>query len=207
MNTSQLPYFIGASILLTIAPGPDIIYVLAQGVSNGKRSAVITALGLCSGITIHTIAAALGLSVIFHTSSFAFNSLKYAGVAYLLFLAYKAVVNSKQFLHSNTPPQLTYKSLFQRGFIMNLLNPKVSLFFLAFLPQFITPNSKHIALEMAALGAIFMIQAIIIFTIVGLCAGTIGDRILKQPPVARSLSLITAAIFIILSIRLALMQH
>ncbi len=203
MDTSQLVYFIGASMLLTLAPGPDILFVITQGLTNGRKAAIITALGLCSGITVHTTAAALGISAIFYTSALAFNLLKYAGAAYLLVLAWKALrdTGSAAVCARGTSPSGV--SLFRRGVLMNILNPKVSLFFLAFLPQFVNPEAGSIAAEMIVLGMLFMLQAVVIFCTVGLFAGVLGCRLLTRPAMGRFLGWGSAAIFAGLGIRLA----
>lgn len=205
MDTSQIAYFLGASILLTIAPGPDNVYVVTQGISRGRKAAVLTAIGMCSGISVHTTAA-LGISAIFYSSAVAFSIVKFAGAAYLLFLAWKTVMEQKDIELSGNDRKLSGFALFRRGFIMNVLNPKVALFFLAFLPQFVSQGSGNVALEMIMLGLIFMVQGMIIFTTIGLLSGAIGNYLLKKPKVSRIFSWLTAAIFATLGIRLALAQ-
>src|SRR5512136_1627213 len=130
MTSSTLLCFLGASVALTIAPGPDNIFVLTQGIARGRKTAVITALGMCSGISVHTTAAAFGISAIFYSSAVAFNIVKYPGAAYLLFLAYRNLRerSSVRFARGDSEP---LGALFKRGFIMNVLNPKVAMFFLA----------------------------------------------------------------------------
>jgi len=206
MDISQLAYFLGASILLTIAPGPDNIFVVTQGISRGRKAAVLTAIGMCSGISVHTTAAALGISAIFYSSAVAFSIVKFAGAAYLLFLAWKTVREHRDIELRGNDRKLSGFALFKRGFIMNVLNPKVALFFLAFLPQFVSPGSGNVALEMIMLGLIFMIQGMIIFTTIGLLSGTIGNYLLNKPKVSRIFSWLTAGIFATLGIRLALAQ-
>ena len=152
--TTTLLYFLGASAALTIAPGPDNIFVLTQGICRGRHAAIITALGMCSGVSVHTVAAAFGISALFYSSLLAFNLVKYAGAAYLLYLAYKTL-SERSSLALGTPDSRSGAALFKRGFIMNVLNPKVALFFLAFLPQFVTPSAGHVPLQMLLLGAIF----------------------------------------------------
>jgi len=129
-----------ASILLALAPGPDIIFVLTQSMTKGSRSGIVIALGLCSGLIFHTSAVALGVAVIFQTSIIAFTILKCVGAAYLLYLAYMAFKDaSKSKLEAQNAP-VDLLSLYKRGILMNITNPKVSIFFLAFLPQFTNPN-------------------------------------------------------------------
>lgn len=206
MDTTQITYFLGASMLLTIAPGPDNIFVVTQGITRGRKAAVITAAGMCSGISVHTAGAALGISAIFYSSALAFSLVKFAGAAYLLFLAWKTVRERRDIALTGNAVQLSGAALFQRGFIMNVLNPKVALFFLAFLPQFVSPQSTSVAREMIVLGLIFMIQGIIIFTAIGLLSGVIGAYILKKPGLSAIFSWLTAGVFAALGIRLALAQ-
>ena len=156
MHLTDILYFLGASILLTLAPGPDNTFVIAQGLSRGRKAAVITALGMCSGVSVHTTAAALGVSALLYSSAFAFAMLKYAGAAYLLYLAYKAIKEHQIRLAQSDDAPLRLGQLFRRGFIMNVLNPKVALFFLAFLPQFVSPDGVSAPLQMMLFGLIFM---------------------------------------------------
>lgn len=200
---SSLLLFLPTSLLLIFAPGPDIIFTLTQGVTQGKRAGVLTALGLAAGNSIHTIAAAFGLSIIFKTSLFAFTLLKIVGVGYLLYLAWQAI------RHRNDPVILNSgensvsgKSLFLKGFLMNILNPKVAIFFLAFLPQFVSPRNGSIALQMITLGIIFMVMVAIIFGSIGYFAGAFRG-VLGKSRVTRHLNLSSAGIFILLGLKLA----
>ena len=207
MDTANLFTYLVASVLLTLAPGPDILFVITQGISHGKRPAVLTALGLCSGIIVHTTAAALGVSAIFYSSALAFQILKYAGAAYLLFLAWKTIRRRGGLSQSANAPRLRGATLFRRGFIMNVLNPKVSLFFLAFLPQFVHVEAGSIPLQMMLLGFVFMLQAIVIFSTVGICAGAVGRYLFSQPRLVRGLDWMSAVVFAGLGIRLALVER
>jgi threonine/homoserine/homoserine lactone efflux protein len=191
---------------LTVAPGPDNIFVLTQGIARGRRAAIVTALGMCSGVTVHTTAAALGISAIFYSSALAFNLIKFAGAAYLLYLAFRTLKERSSVRLSgadNSPPMALYK----RGFIMNVLNPKVAMFFLAFLPQFVNPSEGPIPLQMLLLGFTFMAQAVVIFTMIGYFSGSIGDYILSRPKIARRFDWLTAGVFASLGIKLALAQR
>lgn len=206
MTISTVLYFLGASVALTIAPGPDNVFVITQGITHGKKPAIITALGMCSGISIHTTAAAFGISAVFYSSTIAFNLVKYAGAAYLLYLAYKTL---KERSSINLPPvnDRPVTDLFKRGFIMNVLNPKVAMFFLAFLPQFITPSSGYVPLQMLLLGLIFMVQAVIIFCLIGFFSGNIGSYLLARPKIAKYFDWLTSGVFASLGIRLALSER
>ncbi len=207
MTASTLICFLGASIALTLAPGPDNTFVIAQGISRGRKAAVTTALGMCSGISVHTTAAALGISAVLYSSAIAFTFLKYAGAAYLLFLAYKTLKEGSVTTTDAGAGQCGPWALFRRGFIMNVVNPKVALFFLAFLPQFVEARSGRVALQMFLLGLVFMAQAVVVFSAIGLLSGGIGNAIQKRPRIAGFFSWLTAGIFASLGIRLALAER
>lgn len=204
--TSTLLYFLGASVAITIAPGPDNIFVLTQGISRGRKPAIVTALGMCSGISIHTTAAAFGISALFYSSVIAFNAVKYAGAAYLLYLAYKTLKERSLIMLSN-PDERSNSELFKQGFIMNVLNPKVAMFFLAFLPQFVSSSARYFPLQMLLLGLIFMVQAVILFCLIGYFSGSIGNLILARPKVAKYFNWLTASVFASLGVRLALAER
>ncbi len=206
METSTLLYFLGASIALTIAPGPDNIFVLTQGITRGRKSAIVTALGMCSGISVHTTAAAFGISAVFYSSVVAFNIIKYAGAAYLLYLAYKTL-KERSAIRLSLADEKPMTDLFRRGFIMNVLNPKVAMFFLAFLPQFVTPNTSYFALQILLFGAIFMVQGVIIFCVIGYFSGSIGNYLLARPKIAAYFDWLTAGVFASLGVRLALSER
>ncbi|KAF0219632.1 MAG: lysine exporter protein [Geobacteraceae bacterium] len=206
MTASTLLYFLGASVALTIAPGPDNIFVMTQGIARGRKPAIVTALGMCSGISVHTTAAAFGISAVFYSSVVAFNIVKYAGAAYLLYLAYRTL-KERSAIKLSIADDRAASALFKRGFIMNVLNPKVAMFFLAFLPQFVTPAPGFFPLQMLLLGLIFMVQAVVIFSLIGYFSGSIGSFILAKPRIAKYFDRLTAGVFASLGIRLALAER
>lgn len=206
MTTTTLLYFLGASVALTLAPGPDNIFVLTQGIARGRKPAIITALGMCSGISVHTTAAAFGISAVFFSSVVVFNAVKYAGALYLLYLACMALKERSAVKLAAADNRDTV-ALFKRGFVMNVLNPKVAMFFLAFLPQFVAPDSKHFALQMLLLGFVFMLQAVVIFCMIGYFSGSIGNFILSRPRIAKYFDWLTAGVFASLGLRLALSER
>ena len=140
-DVTSLPLFVGASLLLIVAPGPDLLYLVSQGAAHGPRAGLATALGLAAGNLVHTLAAALGISVLLLGSALAFDALKLAGVAYLLYLAWTSVRPRAPAAPGAPAAHAAPGPLFRRGLLMNVLNPKVALFFLAFLPQFASPAS------------------------------------------------------------------
>jgi len=208
MTTSTFFCFLGASVALSFAPGPDITFVIAQGISRGRKAAIVSAMGMCSGISVHTTAAALGISAALYSSAAAFTLLKFAGAAYLLYLAWKA-------LKEPMSPRITARKeetqpwgiLFRRGFMMNVVNPKVGLFFLAFLPQFVSQREGGIALQMFLLGLVFMIQAVLVFGLVGCLSGGFGDLLLKRPGITKYFAWLSAGVFASLGLKLALAQR
>lgn len=174
----QLIPFIAASVLLTLTPGPDIIYVLIQSLVHGKKSGLVTALGLVSGILVHTTLVALGLALIIKQTPGIFNIIKVAGALYLFFLAYQSYKAEAilQFSTGSIPKKKSVQ-LFTQGFIMNIINPKVIIFFLAFFPGFLWNKEEQVVYQFYMLGGLFLIQALIIFSIVALLAGSISSRI------------------------------
>ncbi|WP_369903238.1 LysE family translocator [Bacillus manliponensis] len=206
MDMSNLIAFVFAAMLLTLMPGPDILFVLAQSMTQGKKAGIMTALGLCTGITVHTLAAALGISAIFYHSTTAFQIVKYAGAIYLLYLAWQAFKERKEGIGEQASVTLNYSALYKKGIFMNILNPKVSLFFLAFLPQFVTPSAGQVPMQMIILGILFMMQAIVIFTIVSFLAGAIANKLLKKPKVATYINWSKIVLFTCLGLRLALTE-
>jgi threonine/homoserine/homoserine lactone efflux protein len=199
-----LTLFIPASLLLILAPGPDILFVVTQGISSGRRAGFFTALGLALGNSVHTMAAALGVSLIFRTSALAFTLLKTAGVLYLVYLAYKAIKHRKELMAVKEQSSKPAHRLVARGFLMNVLNPKVALFFLAFLPQFVSGGSGSTFFQIVTLGIIFIILVVIVFGTIGLTAGTFGQFLTRNQKANEILNWLCAAVFIGLGIKLAL---
>ncbi|MGV6846600.1 MAG: LysE family translocator [Lutibacter sp.] len=175
INYEILISFIGASMLLTFMPGPDIIYVLAQSIINGKKYGIVTALGLVSGIIIHTSLVAFGLAAILKHNPNLFYTIKIFGASYLFYLAYKSYKTSSEIELSENLTKISLAKLYQRGFIMNVINPKVSIFFLAFFPGFLFSNEIAITVQFYVLGLLFMIQALIIFIVVSYLANYMSN--------------------------------
>lgn len=205
LELSNIYLFIVASFLLCLAPGPDNIYVLTQGMTKSKKAAIVTTLGLCTGIIVHTTAAALGISVIFQTSEIAFNIVKYVGAAYLLYIAYQA------FKYRNEPLDLSVqnssselKKLYVKGFFMNVLNPKVSIFFLAFLPQFVTPTNGNVPMQMVTLGLIFMALTVVVFSSIGIAGNMLSTKLLEKPNIVKYMNILTSFVLGGLALKLAL---
>ena len=204
---SSFLFFLSASMLLIIAPGPDLLFAITQGISNGRRAGVATGMGLALGNSIHTLAAAFGISLIFKTSAIAFTVLKILGAAYLLFLAFKAIKNRNSMFTLKDEKPASERALLARGFLMNVLNPKVALFFLAFLPQFVNPAIGNVPLQMIILGLIFMVLTAIIFGTIGYFSGFFGQWLVQKPAASRYISYGSASVFVALAVKLALTER
>jgi len=202
MEISSLLSFIIVSMLLTLAPGPDIVYVITQSITTGKKAGIATSLGLCTGLIVHTTAAAFGISQIFRHSELAFNVLKYAGAIYMFYLAWQAFREKNTSITSVNAVDRKTISLYRQGILMNILNPKVALFFLAFLPQFVNIGAGNVWGQMVLLGLVFIFQALIIFSLVAVFAGIFGKKLLNNPKISKYISYAKGSIFIIIGLNL-----
>ena len=200
---SVIAVFFLASSLLALAPGPDNIFVLTQAALRGWRAGLMVTLGLCTGLIGHTLAVAFGVAAVFQASAAAFTALKLTGAAYLLWLAYQTMRASAQDLSSRKQENLSWSRLYRRGIIMNITNPKVSIFFLAFLPQFADPARGGVALQMISLGLIFIFSALLIFGAISLTAGALGDRLRRSTKAQILMNRIAGAVYAGLALRLA----
>lgn len=196
------------SFLLALSPGPDNIFVLTQSAVWGRRSGLLVVLGLCTGLIGHTVAVAVGLAAVFASSATAFNVLKWAGAAYLVYLAWGAwragAVTSRP---RQGTPAMSDGQLYRRGIVMNLTNPKVSIFFLAFLPQFTNPAQGSVALQILSLGALIILSTLIVFSLIAWFAGLLGDRLQESARAQIWLNRIAGTVFLGLAIRLALSER
>jgi threonine/homoserine/homoserine lactone efflux protein len=203
MSPETLITFSIASFLLSLAPGPDNIFVLLQSALYGARAGLLVTLGLCTGLIVHTALVAAGVAAIFLVNVYAFTALKLLGAAYLLYLAVGAWKAGASELPGGQQPRLGNWQLYRRGIVMNLTNPKVAIFFLAFLPQFAKPENGEIALQIMALGGLFIIIALLVFGSVALLAGRLSELFRRQPAIQRVLNRAAAIVFAGLALRLA----
>ncbi|MYL19645.1 LysE family translocator [Halobacillus litoralis] len=180
MEPSVVFSFIGISLLLTLSPGPDILFVLAQSIVQHAKAGIVTALGLCTGLMVHVSAAVFGVSAVIYQSAAAFEIVKYAGAAYLLFLAFQSFTAGESADGPSQGEAEKYHKLYMKGIFMNLLNPKVSLFFLALLPPFVDPSRGSVSLQMLLLGSIFIIQAFLVFFLVSVLSEKIQQNVLHR---------------------------
>ena len=199
--------FFIASVLLAFAPGPDNIFVLTQSALQGKLSGLMVVFGLCTGLLVHTGAVAFGVAVIFQASALAFTLLKFIGGGYLLYLAWHAFRASPEKINMQGGQEKAVGTLYRRGIIMNLTNPKVSIFFLAFLPQFADPQRGPISLQMVALGGIFIFATILVFGSIALIGGVLGDWLNRSERAQRTMHRIAGTVFIGLALKLVTVER
>ena len=198
--------FLAASALITAAPGPDNLMVLSQSLSRGRNAGIGLAIGCALGCLTHTLWATLGVSAVVASSPTLFTVLKLAGSAYLLWLGIGALGSRGPRLAGGIrrhPPEPWVRYL-RRGFVANAINPKVALFFLAFMPQFVEPAAGAASLQMIVLGIVFVLQTILIFGLFAVLAARVGALLAHRPGVGRWLDRITGLVFIGLAARLAL---
>ena len=194
--------FFFASVLLGLAPGPDNLFVLTQSAIHGRRAGFVVVLGLCTGLLVHTTAVALGVAALIQASSHAFTLLKLAGAGYLLWLAWKAFRASGESIELAEGRSLTLPQLYRRGIFMNVTNPKVSIFFLAFLPQFVTISDIPAAWQIVILGALFIVATLLVFGMISWLAGSLGERLGRSQAAQRILNRVAGTVFLLLAARL-----
>ncbi|HEC56139.1 MAG TPA: LysE family translocator [Gammaproteobacteria bacterium] len=199
--------FLVTCLIVVLIPGTGVIFTVSTGLTAGKRASVFAALGCTAGIIPHLLASILGLSALLHTSALAFDMLKYAGVAYLLYVAYATWRDRSAFAVSDTPTVATARSLLLRGLLMNILNPKLTIFFLAFLPQFVTPGSTAPGVQMLVLSGVFMAMTFAVFVAYGLLANVFRRAVIESPRVQNWLRRSFAAAFAGLGLNLAFAQR
>ena len=199
----NLVLFLTASLALIVAPGPDIILVLTRGVAQGRGAALVSAAGASLGLVVHSVFAAVGLSALLAQSAVAFSAVKYVGAAYLIYLGIKALSSRESFAVSSEAAPVRIKSVFVQGVASNVLNPKVALFFLAFLPQFADPAEGDTALQLLALGLTFALLTWMIFSVLGYFSGGLGNWLESRPDYTNVLRWLTGGVLVGLGLRLA----
>ena len=201
LSTETIIAFVTASVILSLVPGPDNLFVMSHSALKGWRIGFYTTLGLCTGLIGHTVLVAIGVSVIFQTSAIAFNGLKVIGACYLLYLAWLSVQN-KELNLGGTDKNSTNRSYYLTGVIMNLTNPKVALFFLVFLPQFVNTSNDNVTIQIFLLGLLFILSALCVFTSIAYLASFLEDILKKSKKVNKNLNLLAALIYFTLAINL-----
>lgn len=196
--------FLLTSVAVTLAPGPDNMQVIARGIAQGRRAGLVAAAGFAAGCLFHTTVAAVGLAAVLRSSPWAFNAIKLAGAAYLVWIGIKALRARGGLSVAGSADHLSLWSVFRQSVLGNLMNPKVTLFFLVFLPQFVTPSAAHPGGQMFLLGLVFMAQTVVVFGIYGWFAGVLGTWLKRRPGAGRWLDRAAGMIFIALGVRVAL---
>jgi threonine/homoserine/homoserine lactone efflux protein len=205
MNIEHFWVFAVAALMLNLTPGNDMLYVAARSASQGTKAGIVSSLGIMFGCMVHIIAAVIGLSAIIAGSAVAFNIVKYLGAAYLIYIGVRSILNKKKSLGlKKNIKALSYRTIFFQGFATNVLNPKVALFFLAFLPQFINIESGNTALQILFLGSWFDVGGTLVNIVVAVLFGRISIWLSQSPRFVQWQERITGAMLIGLGIKVAL---
>ncbi|MFN8484351.1 MAG: LysE family translocator [Anaerolineae bacterium] len=200
MDTQHLLLFVTAAAVLIATPGPNFIYVLTRGATQGRQAALLAVVGLCCGVIIHTTFAALGLSAILRTSALLFTIVKFVGGGYLIYLGIRAFLSGEApTLGAPTaPPPST--AIVRQSIAASITNPKTALFFLTFLPQFVDPALGPVGPQMFFLGGLYMLLTLGIYGTVAYFSGTMGNWLLREQAMARRFRWLTASVFCALGV-------
>lgn len=199
--------FLITTLVVVASPGTGALFTIGAGLSRGGRAGILAAFACTLGIVPHLVAALTGLAALLHTSALAFEIVKYAGVAYLLYMAWGTLREHGALKIEERPDARSAVQVITDGVLINLLNPKLSIFFVAFLPQFIAAGEPHVLARMLELSGIFMLATFIIFSAYGLCAAAMRDRIVSSPRIMMWMRRTFAAAFVALGARLAVQQQ
>ncbi len=203
----NLVLFLTVSLVVIVAPGPDNILVLTRGISQGRKAAMVSAGGASVGLVCHSLFAAAGLSALLAQSAMAFSVVKYAGAAYLIYLGVKTLLSREGFAVSGGERAMRLRNVFAQGVASNVMNPKIAVFFLAYLPQFADPAAGGMAPQLLLLGLAFALCTWVVFSVLGYFSGTLGDRLVRRPRLADALRWLTGGVFVALGLRLALPER
>lgn len=207
-SLTSLLLFVSASIALLVIPGPSVTFIVARSIQQGRTAGLVSVLGVHAGSVVHVAGAALGLSALLASSAVAFTTVKYAGAAYLLFLGIRQLLRSRA-LPTDAPepePEPRWR-LFRQGALVNVLNPKTAIFFLAFLPQFVDPTRGPLWAQAALLGLVFIALGMLSDGAYALAAGAIGDRLRRSAHVRRWLDRLSGGVHIVLGTIAALAKN
>jgi threonine/homoserine/homoserine lactone efflux protein len=194
-DAATLALFSLAALALIVVPGPAVLYIVARGVDQGRRAGVVSALGIAAGSTVHVAAATAGISALVVSSARAFELVKYAGAAYLVFLGVRRLLTRDE-AAEKAPASAPLRSVFAQGVVVNVLNPKTALFFLAFLPQFVDPDAGSVALQTLVLGTTFAVLALASDSLYGLAAGSLGGALGRSAAFLRVQRYVSGSIFV-----------
>jgi threonine/homoserine/homoserine lactone efflux protein len=199
--------FLLTSLIVVVSPGTGVLYTLAAALTKGSRASIAAAFGCTLGILPHLAAAMLGLAAVLHASALAFAALKWCGVIYLLYMAWQTLREQGALAVDTKVEARSNARVVVRGFLINILNPKLSIFFLAFLPQFISADESHPVARMLELSAAFMAMTLVVFVLYGLFAASVRDRVISRPKVMRWLRRGFAGGFAVLGAKLAFAER
>lgn len=202
-GSSSFTMFLITSIVVILMPGPAMIFVIKNGLTKGIVPSISAAFGTTMGVTFHLLCAAFGLAMIMKTSVLAFEIVKFAGAGYLIYLGVKTLISKDDLISDLDDHKKSQSSIFWQGFLINILNPKLSIFFLAFLPQFINGEINSATIQTLVLGAIFMAMTIVIFVGYGVFASYLRNKVLKSPIILKIIKGCFASAFFALGIKLA----
>lgn len=195
--------FLITSFIVVLIPGTGVIFTVSTGLVQGRKASVFAALGCTAGILPHLTATVLGLAAVMHTSALVFQALKYAGVAYLLYVAYATWRDKSAFAIDDSPSTSTAAGLVVKAFLLNILNPKLTIFFLAFLPQFVQPGATEPLSQLLLLSAVFMAMTFVVFVVYGFLAHAFRKAVVESPRVQTWFRKGFAAVFVGLGVNLA----
>ncbi len=207
MADTNLVLFLTASLVVILAPGPDNILVLTRGVVQGRSAALVSAAGASLGLVVHSGFAAVGLSALLAQSAVAFSVVKYVGAAYLIYLGVRALLDRRGFAVQRGEGPMPLRRVFTQAVASNVLNPKIAVFFLAYLPQFADPATGGTAIQLLALGLAFALLTLAIFSAIAVFSGTVGSWLRSRPKFADGLGWLTGGVLILLGLRLALQER
>lgn len=207
MTAALSPEFLVVTLVVVASPGTGALYTLATGLGRGSRASVLAAFACTLGIIPHLAAAMMGLAALLHASALAYESVKYAGVAYLLYMAWQTLkADGSLRVEGDTRPRRPLRVLAD-GILLNLLNPKLSIFFVSFLPQFIPADAAHPVAHMLQLSGVFMAMTFVVFALYGLFAAAVRDRVIARPAIMAGLRRCFALAFVALGAKLALTER
>lgn len=204
IDTETLLLFCVTALALILTPGPNQIYIVARSTSQGRRAGFLSVLGVETGTLFHVAAASLGLSAVLASSAVAFSVVKYAGAAYLIYLGIRTWRSKADAPESATPGESSGRRIFAQGMLTNILNPKVALFFLAFLPQFVDVSRGHVTAQMLILGVVFTVMGLAVDLVVASLASSAGDWLRRRPGARRAHKWITGGVYVSLGLGTAL---
>jgi threonine/homoserine/homoserine lactone efflux protein len=196
LDPSQMALFVGAALLLLVVPGPAVLYIVTQSVSYGRRAGLVSVAGITAGTLVHIAAATIGLSALLASSALAFNVVKYLGAAYLIVVGIRRLAGLERPTGDGAPRARSHASLFSQGIVVNVLNPKTALFFLAFLPQFVDSAQGAVWAQILVLGLIFACLGALSDGCWALVAGTLGDRLRRSARFPKIQRYVSGSVFV-----------